>query len=174
MFEPLAAAGDVYPLDQPNQLLRNVAGRRFEDVTARAGAAFQLAEVSRGAAFGDVDNDGDTDVLIVNNDGPARLLLNEVGSRAHWLGLRLTDAEGRRDLVGTRVEVVLPDGSSLWRRSRVAATARAEAPRHSRPPRAGAEGHVRAIAVEYATVRQLALPGGSAWRSSPSLGAARS
>ena len=90
----------------------------FRDVTDGAGASFQLKEVSRGADFGDVDNDGDTDVLVVNNSGPARLLLNQVGSRRHWLGLRLLGREGRRDMLEARVEVVLPDDSVLWRRVR--------------------------------------------------------
>ncbi|MCH7781150.1 MAG: VCBS repeat-containing protein [Acidobacteria bacterium] len=121
-IEALARAGDPYPLDQRNQLFRNVGGARFEEVTDSAGAAFESVEVSRGVAAGDLDNDGDTDVLIVNNSGPARLLINEVGRRNAWLGLRLTDATGRIDLTGTRVEIVRPDGSSLWRRVRVAAS----------------------------------------------------
>ena len=54
-----------------------------------AGAAFELSEVGRGAAFGDIDNDGDVDVLVANNNGPPRLLVNDVGSRNHWIGLRL-------------------------------------------------------------------------------------
>ena len=68
--------GDPLPFDERNLLFRNDRGRRLEDVTDRAGAAFALLEVSRGAAFGDVDNDGDTDVLVTNLAGPARLLLN--------------------------------------------------------------------------------------------------
>ena len=56
---------------------------------------FGLSEVSRGAAFGDIDNDGDTDVLVANNNGPARLLINNLGNRNHWLGLRLVDDHGR-------------------------------------------------------------------------------
>ena len=54
---------------QPNQLFRNLGDGRFEDVSALGGASFRTYEVSRGAAFGDVDNDGDTDVLISNNNG---------------------------------------------------------------------------------------------------------
>ena len=107
-----------FALDQRNQVFRNVGGARFEATTDRAGSVFELSEVSRGAAFGDVDNDGDTDVLMANAAGPVRLLLNEVGHRRHWLGLRLVGTDTRRDMVGTRVQVVRRDGTTLWRRAR--------------------------------------------------------
>ena len=107
-----------FALDQRNQVFRNVGGARFEATTDRAGSVFELSEVSRGAAFGDVDNDGDTDVLIANAAGPARLLLNQVGDRRHWLGLRLVGTDNLRDMVGTRVQVVRRDGTALWRRAR--------------------------------------------------------
>ena len=107
-----------FALDQRNQVFRNLGGARFEAETDRAGAVFELSEVSRGAAFGDVDNDGDTDILMANAAGPVRLLLNQVGNRRHWLGLRLLDPETRRDAVGARVAVVRPDGTTLWRRAR--------------------------------------------------------
>ena len=108
-------AGDPLPLHQPNLLLRNRGDGSFEDVTARAGGVFELSEVSRGAAFGDVDNDGDTDVLISNNSGPARLLLNQVGQDEPWLGLRLVETSGQRDALGARAGVVLSD-TTLWRK----------------------------------------------------------
>jgi hypothetical protein len=73
--------------------------------------------VGRGLAFGDVDNDGDTDLLVVNNAGPVRLLLNQVGAARPWLGLRLVGADGRRDQLGARVEVRRPHGPALWRRA---------------------------------------------------------
>jgi hypothetical protein len=62
-IESLARAGDPYPLHQPNQIFRNERGKRFTDVTSHAGKDFALSEVSRGAAFGDVDNDGDIEVV---------------------------------------------------------------------------------------------------------------
>ncbi len=117
-IEALARAKDPYPLHQPNQLFRNLANGQFEDVTHKAGSVFELSEVSRGAAFGDVDNDGDTDVLVVNNNGRARLLINHIGNRKHWLGLRLADKTGKRDLLGTRVAVIRSKGPTLWRRAR--------------------------------------------------------
>ena len=112
-----APAGGPLPLRQPNQLFRNLGNGRFADVTGRAGAVFGLSEVSRGAAFGDVDNDGDVDVLVTNNNGPARLLINGVGQRNRWIGLRLVGT-GRRDAPGARVGVFRADGPPLWRRAR--------------------------------------------------------
>ena len=107
-----------FALDQRNQVFRNLGGGGFEDATGRAGAVFELSEVSRGAAFGDVDNDGDTDVLVANAAGPARLLLNQAGGRRRWIGLRLVGGDTPRDMVGARVEVVRSDGTTIRRRAR--------------------------------------------------------
>ena len=80
-------------------------------------AELQPLEVSRGAALGDVDNDGDTDVLVTNNNGPARLLLNQVGNQNHWLGLRIVGKSGR-DMLGALVEIVITENKVLRRRVR--------------------------------------------------------
>ena len=117
-IEALLAQGDPYPLGEPNQLFHNMKGKRFEEVVEPAGSPLALAEVSRGAAFGDVDNDGDTDVVVFNNSGPARLLINRVGQQSAWVGLRLLDASGRVDRLGAIVEIALGDGTILRRRSR--------------------------------------------------------
>jgi hypothetical protein len=117
-IEALARAGDPYPLHQKNLLLENRGGGRYEDVGHRAASALTLSEVSRGAAFGDVDNDGDVDVLIGNSNGPTRLLINEVGSRKPWLGLRLVGDAEKRDMLGAMVAVQRTDGPTLWRRVR--------------------------------------------------------
>jgi hypothetical protein len=106
-IDALVREGDRFPLRQRKQLFRNTGNGRLEDVTPMAGRAFESAEVGRGAAFGDVDNDGDLDVLIGNNSGPLRLLINNIGNRRHWLGLRL---EGR-GMLGARATVMLADGS---------------------------------------------------------------
>jgi hypothetical protein len=107
-----------FPLGQRKQLFRNVGGR-FEEVSDRAGAVFKLIEAGRGAAFGDIDNDGDTDVLVGNGAGPTRLLVNNIGNRKHWVGLRLVNAALKRDMVGARVSIIRSAGPVLVRRARV-------------------------------------------------------
>jgi len=109
IVEALRQSGDPFPMHQKKLLLRNAGGGRFEDVTARAGAAFALSEVGRGLAVGDVDNDGDIDLLIGNNNGRPRLLINQAGAGKHWLGMKLA--------VGARVEVLRAKGP-VWRRAR--------------------------------------------------------
>ncbi|HEX3183244.1 MAG TPA: CRTAC1 family protein [Pyrinomonadaceae bacterium] len=118
LLAPLVRQKDPFPLGQPNQIFRNTGKGSFVEIdAAEAGAELQLLEVSRGAVFGDVDNDGDTDVLVTNNNGPARLLLNQVGNRNHWLGLHVVGKNGR-DSLGARVDVVTASGSVLRRRVR--------------------------------------------------------
>jgi hypothetical protein len=123
---------ETFSLQQPKQLFRNLGNGKFADVTGQAGAVLSRPEVSRGAAFGDVDNDGDTDVVVANDNGPIRLLINHVGSRNHWVGVRVVGARGR-DIVGARVGIVRTsndargalsnvegraNGPTLWRRAR--------------------------------------------------------
>ncbi len=114
IIEELARQSDPYPLHQQNQLFRNRGDGRFDEVSAEAGQVFELSEVSRGAALGDIDNDGDVDILLANNNGPARLLVNQ-NQGNHWLGLKLHGVGGR-DMIGAWVEVVRSHGPSLWRR----------------------------------------------------------
>jgi hypothetical protein len=122
-IEALRRVNDPFPLHQRKLLFHNLgAGNtgsvRFEDVTGRGGAAFELSEVGRGAAFGDIDNDGDVDVLVANNNGQPRLLINNIGSHNHWIGLRLVGQQAARDMLGARIGVVRENGSTLWRRAR--------------------------------------------------------
>jgi hypothetical protein len=118
VIESLVRKGDPFPMSQPNQLFRNIGSNKYEDVTAQAGSVFELLEVSRGLAFGDVDNDGDTDVLLENCNGRARLLINTVGSANHWLGLRLVAGTPPRDQIGSWVGVHRKGKPTLWRRVR--------------------------------------------------------
>ncbi len=110
-----ALRGTANPYEQRNQLFRNVGQARLADVTTQAGPPFERAGVSRGLATGDMDNDGDEDVILTNNGGPVRLLLNESGP-AHWLSVGLAMSTGNRLGVGARVGLLRTGSPALWRR----------------------------------------------------------
>ncbi|HXD73882.1 MAG TPA: VCBS repeat-containing protein, partial [Vicinamibacterales bacterium] len=80
------ARNEPFSLQQKKQVFRNLGNGQFEDATRRAGSQFEVPEVSRGLAFGDIDNDGDMDMVVGNDSGPLRLFINNVGSRKHWVG----------------------------------------------------------------------------------------
>ncbi|HET6976463.1 MAG TPA: CRTAC1 family protein [Pyrinomonadaceae bacterium] len=115
LLPELVRQKNPFPLGQPNQLFRNTGKGSFVEIMDQA--ELLPLEVSRGAAFGDVDNDGDTDVLVTNNNGPARLLINQVGNRNHWLGLRVVGKTGR-DMLGALVEIAITEKNVLRRRVR--------------------------------------------------------
>ncbi|MEM7582945.1 MAG: CRTAC1 family protein [Acidobacteriota bacterium] len=113
ILEEQARDGDRFPLAQPNQLFLNRGGR-FVDATAQGGDAFKSSAVSRGTAVGDLDNDGDADLVVFDNNGPLQLLRNRVGQQSAWLGLRLVGTPGKRDMLGARAEIELDSGAVLW------------------------------------------------------------
>ncbi len=106
----------AFPLEQPDQLMRNLGDCRFEDVSHQVPALLDPA-VGRGLAVGDLDNDGAPDLVVNNAGGRARLLMNRAGARHQWIGLRLLDARGI-DATGARAGIQLADGRTLWRRVR--------------------------------------------------------
>ena len=111
----LYVTGNVYPeierqLPQyahrgPRVVFRNAGGARFEDVTARSGPGAIAAHSSRGAAFGDYDNDGDVDVLIMNMNEPPTLLRNDYAGSNGWLELKLEGTRSNRAGIGATVVV---------------------------------------------------------------------
>ncbi len=111
------AGDEPFPYGQRKLLFRNSGGGRFEDVTGQAGPALAERHSGRGAAFGDVDNDGDIDIVVGNDTGPIQVLVNEIGSERPWIGLRVVSRHGR-DALGARVVVMREDGSTLVRRVR--------------------------------------------------------
>jgi hypothetical protein len=86
-------------------LFRNLGNHRFDNVSSQVGPAFSKAMVARGAAYADFDHDGDLDVLISTNNGPAVLLRNDGGDRNHWLSVRLAGTKSNRDGIGAVVRV---------------------------------------------------------------------
>src|SRR4029077_15574243 len=92
------ARNEVFSLQQRKQVFRNLGNGQFEDATSAAGAVFQIPEVSRGLAFGDINNDGAVDMVVGNDSGPLRLLINNIGNRKHWVGLRLVGGAERAAL----------------------------------------------------------------------------
>ena len=123
-----ALRGQALPYRMTNQLFHNTGTGRFEETSAAGGPAFARAEIGRGAAFGDIDNDGKVDIVVTNNNGPVRLLLNQTrapspGSRVpspdnHWLAVRVEQRPGNRFGFGAWIGVERAGKPTLWRRVR--------------------------------------------------------
>jgi hypothetical protein len=98
---------------QPPHLFRNKGKKKFEEATPRLGRALQRAIVGRGAAYGDFDSDGDLDLLIMANNGPARLLRNDNGNQNDLLRVKTVGARSNRDGIGARVTLKTASGAKL-------------------------------------------------------------
>ena len=94
---------------EPKLMFRNTGRGLFENVSDQLGADFLLPRVSRGAAVGDFDNDGDLDILVNNNGQAPQLLRNDGGNANHWLEILLIGTKSNRDGVGARVKVTAGD-----------------------------------------------------------------
>jgi enediyne biosynthesis protein E4 len=123
----LLTNGHVYPevrqlqseagYEQPKILYRNLGNGRFEDLTARLGAPLTVPKAARGAAFGDIDNDGFVDVAIANvNDRPDLYRVTGDPSR-HWIALKLVGTSSNRNAIGARVHIVA-GGVEQWQEVR--------------------------------------------------------
>jgi enediyne biosynthesis protein E4 len=89
------------PYAEPNTLLRGLGGGAFEEVVPTGGVTPSLIATSRGAAFGDLDNNGGIDIVVINKDGPAHLLRNLVGKRGNWVMFRVLNQNGSDALNAT-------------------------------------------------------------------------
>jgi hypothetical protein len=104
------------PFALPNQVFRNKGGLAFEDVSTKAGASFSVPAAHRGAAFGDLNNDGLIDVVVTVLNGPPEIWMNRSGaqsasSRNHWMILKLVGVKSNRDGLGTKVKVTTSLGT---------------------------------------------------------------
>jgi hypothetical protein len=93
----------AYPFRTPRLVFRNLGDGRFEELIEEAGSGVAAAHTSRGCAFGDFDNDGDVDVVIMNMNEPPSLLRNDVSGGARWLKVLLAGTKSNRSAIGARV-----------------------------------------------------------------------
>lgn len=112
----IQVSGHVYPdvekthlaeFKQPRAVFRNLGGGAFNDVSAQMGPGIAARYSSRGAAFGDYDNDGDVDVLVLNMNDPPSLLRNDGGNNKNWIKIKLIGTYCNRTAIGARVRVVV-------------------------------------------------------------------
>ena len=104
---------DVLTYRQPDQLFRNKGDGTFQEVSESAGAYFQHAAVSRGALFGDYDNDGDVDLLVTQSNGPATLLENTTETQNNWVSIKTVGMISNRDGIGTRIAVTTDEHTQI-------------------------------------------------------------
>ncbi len=120
LLDLFVANGHLYPTEsdaleyaQADQLFINTGDGTFVDVSEQSGEYFSIRRVGRGAAFGDYDNDGDTDIFVVNLNEEGVLLRNEGGNKLNWLTIKTVGDTSNRDGIGARVEVVTHSHSQI-------------------------------------------------------------
>ena len=113
ILDNIEGTHDVLTYRQPDQLFRNSGDSTFQEISADAGAYFQQAAVSRGALFGDYDNDGDVDLLVTQSNGPVTLLRNESITEHNWIRIKTVGVISSRDGIGTRVILTSGDHKQI-------------------------------------------------------------
>ena len=102
------------PYRQPNQLFSNLEGKKYAEVSGRAGSGLEIEKVSRGTAFGDYDNDGDVDIFISELNDTPTLLRNDGGNQLNWLTIQVTGTQANRDGIGTKIRLIAA-GQTQWK-----------------------------------------------------------
>ncbi|MGH9588813.1 MAG: CRTAC1 family protein [Terracidiphilus sp.] len=98
---------------EPPLLFRNMGRGKFENVSSQVGAALRQRVVGRGAAYADIDNDGDLDLVLTTSNGPARLLRNDGGNQNDMLRVKLIGTRSNRDGIGARVLLTTSTGQHM-------------------------------------------------------------
>lgn len=106
VYSTVESHSDTIKYAQTDQLFLNMGESAFLDVSEECGTYFSVKRVSRGAAFSDYDNDGDTDIFVVHLNQKAVLLRNDGGNRNNWLKIKTVGVKSNRDGIGARIEVV--------------------------------------------------------------------
>ena len=101
-----------YP--EPNSVFRNLGNGKFQDVSATAGGDFQIEGAHRGAAFGDLDNDGRVDAVVTALGGRVKILHNIFDGSNHWILLKLVGTKSNRMGIGAQIHITTEDGRSQW------------------------------------------------------------
>jgi enediyne biosynthesis protein E4 len=112
--DDISAVQEKVKYAEPPHLFRNLGKKRFEAVTSKLGKALGQAMVARGVAYGDFDNDGDLDLLIMSNNGRARLLRNDGGNQNNLLRIKTVGTASNRDGIGAKITVKVTNQQKLW------------------------------------------------------------
>ncbi len=112
VLDPILASARSYK--EPNAVFRNLGNGKFQDVSATAGAAFQIPALHRGSAIGDLDNDGRMDVVVSVLNGPAKLFHNITKTNNHWILLQLRGTVSNRMGIGAQIKLTTPDGAQQF------------------------------------------------------------